>query len=698
MTSKPEILAPAGNMACLKAALEEGADAVYFGLKNLNARIGAENFHHEKLEEVVALIHERGAKAYLTLNIDLCERETGQAVRTLDFAEKCGVDAVLVKDPALLLFAKFFPELEFHFSTQAGVCNSAGVRMAKELGIKRVVIARELSNNEITACTRIDGIETEIFVQGALCFCASGRCLMSSWGGGRSGNRGTCTSPCRVEWKFNGKSLNTPFSMQDLSLIAKLEKIVESGVKCLKIEGRLKNEAWVRRAVALYREALDKGMDDNIRQEIISLGDYSGRKMSSGYFDGEREFMTAVSARPSLNNSKKNIQSSGEDREKEQSDENSDKYYDFECDTFGNKIAIKIIVSGQETEFEIKKTLVKNKARAMTLADLADWLGQCRIQNYALGSFEIDDPDFLIPRKSANAVADRISGIIHKAKKKKPDVIRLDLSDEIKSVLAGKACEGEVNNIPLCEKINAARIDCRDYEGFSKSVNVENIIIENIADAGQLKQFSAKSGENIIISLPPVFYENNVNRFRSVIMGCKEMGLKVEVNDWAGLWLGREAKVGFAAGPGLAVLNSLAALKLKELGAEFVKVSLEADRKKLEDFSFTVSVPYSLTVFSRPALMYSRAGLSWDIKYKETIEDNRDIRVRAYNRGDLCEIRPEKPYDLTGVKNNRIRAAYLEADLVVSENPVEEWYELSANMHGGGRKKSFTFNYNGTLF
>ena len=196
-TTKIELLAPAGSPLVLRSAIGAGADAVYFGLKELNARIGAENFNQENLAENIRFVHEHNAKAYLTLNIDISQRELGQAARQLELARQCKVDAVLIKDPAVLKLMPCFPELDFHFSTQAGISSSAGVKAAKELGIKRVVLGRELTIGEIKSASAVDGMETEVFIQGALCFSISGRCLISSWLGGRSGNRGLCASPCR---------------------------------------------------------------------------------------------------------------------------------------------------------------------------------------------------------------------------------------------------------------------------------------------------------------------------------------------------------------------------------------------------------------------------------------------------------------------------------------------------------------------
>ncbi len=294
-----EILAPAGSRAALEAALQAGADAVYFGLKHLNARRGAANFTPEELPDIVHRVHQAGGKAHLTLNIDIHQRELGLAARTLALAAEAGVDAVLVRDPALLALRPHFPRLDFHFSTQAAVTTSAGVQAAKAMGLSRVVLARELSQAEIAAAAAVPGVETEVFVQGALCFSCSGRCLLSSWGGGRSGNRGACASPCRVPWtNADGQTAN-PLSMHDLCLLGHLDALRAAGVASLKIEGRLKSPAWVAQAVSLYRHAADKtALPAALQAEADRLGEYTGRMMSSGYFNADRHDLTAPSARP----------------------------------------------------------------------------------------------------------------------------------------------------------------------------------------------------------------------------------------------------------------------------------------------------------------------------------------------------------------------------------------------------------------
>ena len=314
-THRLELLAPAGDADALAAALDAGADAVYFGLTTLNARRRARNLRPADLAAAVARVHAHGARAYLTLNTDVTERELGQAARVLELARRNGVDAVLIRDSALLRLRPLFPELEFHFSTQACAASRADVEAARELGLNRVVLARELSLTEIAAAAAVPGVQTEVFVQGALCYCVSGRCLLSSWGGGRSGNRGLCTSPCRVPWRVGSSGPGQVLSMRDLSAVGRLADLARLGVAAVKIEGRMKTAAWVRDAVALYRQALDGAPAADVMAAVDRLGAYTGRQMTSGYLDGQRDHLTGSAGRETAESAATSAEAVAEDAE-----------------------------------------------------------------------------------------------------------------------------------------------------------------------------------------------------------------------------------------------------------------------------------------------------------------------------------------------------------------------------------------------
>ncbi len=279
---KPEVLAPAGSYDALVAAVRCGADAVYLGAGKFNARQSAANFGGEgELCEAVAYCHQRGVKVYLTLNTLVSDGEISDCLDQLGEACRAGVDAVIVQDIGLCrLIAEAAPKMRLHASTQMSVHSPSALPLLKELGIRRVVLARELSAKEIGEITQKAaelGIETEVFVHGALCMCLSGQCYMSGVIGQRSGNRGMCAQPCRMEYADG----SYPLSLKDLSLLHHLPQLMSDGVSSLKIEGRMKRPEYVAAAVSAFRTAVD-GQEVSPRLKEL-LGSVFSR---SGHTDG----------------------------------------------------------------------------------------------------------------------------------------------------------------------------------------------------------------------------------------------------------------------------------------------------------------------------------------------------------------------------------------------------------------------------
>lgn len=255
-----ELLAPAGSFEALRAAVENGADAVYLGGKNFNARAAAANFGPDELKDAFDYCHVRGVKVYVTVNTLLREDELEQALSYLADLYSWGADAVIVQDLGLVRRARQeLPDLELHGSTQMTLHNIWDVKHAEELGLRRVVLARELGKTAILEIKKMVGLELEVFVHGALCICYSGQCLMSSLIGGRSGNRGRCAQPCRQPYTLLGMGAPGEYvlSPRDLCLIGHLNELREAGVASLKIEGRLKGPDYVGVVVRTYRAALD---------------------------------------------------------------------------------------------------------------------------------------------------------------------------------------------------------------------------------------------------------------------------------------------------------------------------------------------------------------------------------------------------------------------------------------------------------
>ena len=301
--TRPELLAPAGGWEALVAAVQNGADAVYLGGRRFSARAGAENFDDQQLSRAVEYCHLRGVRVYVALNTLLADAELDAAARYLTFLYNTGVDAVIVQDLGLIRMAnQILPELELHASTQMTVHNAPAAQYLKELGLKRIVLAREMSLAEIKEIRSSAGVEVEVFIHGALCICYSGQCLMSSLIGGRSGNRGRCAQPCRLPYQLvdragkpesatagTGEYLLSP---RDINLSRHLPELVSAGIDSFKIEGRMKRPEYVATVVRIYSGLLDRsarGLEAVVSaEEEAELTQIFNRDFSTGYFFGTR--------------------------------------------------------------------------------------------------------------------------------------------------------------------------------------------------------------------------------------------------------------------------------------------------------------------------------------------------------------------------------------------------------------------------
>ena len=304
-TVKPELLAPAGNLEKLQAALIYGADAVYFGGKNFSLRAFGDNFTREEILKAVEFTHALGKKIYAAVNIFAHNRDISALADHLKFLDGAGVDAVLVSDLGVLTLTKELTNLKIHISTQANVTNWQAAKFFHELGADRIVLARELTCAEISEIKANCAAELEIFIHGAMCISYSGRCWLSKYLTGRDANQGACTHSCR--WKYNlveekrqgeffpvGEDERGSYVMnsKDLCLLPYLDKVIQSGVTSLKIEGRMKSVNYVAGVVKVYRAAIDSYFDGDfkIRGEWLDeLNKMAHRPYTTGFFlsDGE---------------------------------------------------------------------------------------------------------------------------------------------------------------------------------------------------------------------------------------------------------------------------------------------------------------------------------------------------------------------------------------------------------------------------
>ncbi len=697
-----EILAPV-NIDTLDAALAAGANAVYFGLKRLNARRGAKNFSQNQLPEVVAKIHAAGAKAHLTVNIDLDTREIGLGARMLQFAEDSGVDAVIVRDPALLSLRSFFPKLEFHLSTQAGISSSAGVAAAKAIGCDRAVLARELTREEIVAAAAVDGIDTEVFIQGAMCFSCSGRCLLSSWIGGRSGNRGACASPCRIPWKANGADVTaSPMSMHDLCLVEHLPELAAAGVASLKIEGRLKAPQWVKQAITLYRHATAPDADlAALRQEATDLGNYTGRLLTDAYYahhfanltdaDAGRSRSAAGPARTQITPVEPpphlSIEVTKDDR----------------C-----AILCRCSYADSATDFRIPPQRIANPRRALTLKEVLQEAVVELPRN--LSPETICDEAVLgtlLPRRCVDQLATALKDFARAIMKDDDDgtirvSIRPDLAAALKLPPAPPERKHDLTRHHLGDPTDRARFDYAQLPlllahlttlcpGNTRIILQLHGKLTASALQNQLSKLPDSYRRNLILALPAVAYEEELPNLDAICQLAKSNGYLLEVNSWDTLHLAKAHQAPFETGPGLAILNPLAALFLQQLGAQACAVSTEIDQEKLEDLCAATAVPLVLTVFGRPALMTTRAQLPPDFASGKPFADSRGTALAAYSEGVRTTLRPVTPFDWRRLSNPTVAVFSLVSDFSGSPSPIEDLKLPPKNI------TPFRFNYDREL-
>ena len=281
-----ELLAPAGSMEALRAAVQNGANAVYLGCGSFNARQGAKNFTPQTLTEAVKYCHVRGVQVHLTLNTLVSDREMPELTALIRHAAVSGVDAFIVQDLAVVQLCRTIaPQVSIHGSTQLTVHSLSGVLMCAAWGMSRVVLSRELSKEDIAYIVKNSPVEIEIFAHGALCMCYSGQCYLSSAIGGRSGNRGRCAQPCRQSYGYGRWENKYPLSLKDNCLVWYLKELESMGVASLKLEGRMKRPEYVAAVTGVYRQALDTGTVTNQMLQTLSAA-FNRQGFTDGYYAG----------------------------------------------------------------------------------------------------------------------------------------------------------------------------------------------------------------------------------------------------------------------------------------------------------------------------------------------------------------------------------------------------------------------------
>ena len=639
-----ELLAPAGNMEALVSAVEHGADAVYIGGTSFNAREYAKNFDRPELIEAVRYCHLRGVKLYVTVNIMLLERELQKALEYAAFLESIHVDALIVSDVGFAALCKKYFTLPLHASTQLCVHNTQGALAAKKIGFSRVVLARELSLEEIRKIVDL-GIEVEIFIHGALCSSVSGLCLLSSFIGQRSGNRGKCAQPCRLPYKIDGKEAYS-LSTADLCAANALETILETGVTSLKIEGRMKSPAYVGNVTRIYAEALasrKQGQRIDSAHLRKQLQQQYNRTFTDAYFYG-----------------KSNVCATGRPDTRTQQQEPlpalpARRHYELDMRLVlqtGQRAKLTVFcsglcisVTGEEALPEARKAVLEPWMRE-ALSKTGDAL-------FCVEHIEIvlsGNP--FIARSALNELRRQALAQIRRALLPQNAPVRqVDYSPEKTDQHRLQTVCVQVHDLLLGEQALSAGADEIYYAPF----NVKSV------DAAVLQAFYQKTGRKPWLVLPPFLREEDFQTMSGCLENCS--------SDTAGVVAGNPSQIFYLHKMGFDVLadypvniaNSETAAVYQRLGAGSVTLSVELAKKDI--LALQISAPVEMVVYGHLDVMWLAHPLQRDTMtdrkgYTYSVHTYHTPRMLQSIQNPVCLC----VHDLNGVRDKIDRVRLLADD------------------------------------
>ena len=588
--NKIELLAPAGNFDCLVASVQSGADAVYLSGKSFGARSFADNFDFDTLEKAVDYCHLRGTKVYVTVNTLVSDNEIDELCDYLRFLNQIGTDAIIVQDMGVVKIAtEIVPDLPIHASTQMTVHNSEGVKALEALGVKRIVLSREVSLENIKRISQSTTAELEVFGHGALCMCYSGQCLMSSIIGGRSGNRGKCAQPCRLPYSVNGKDRQRFYmSLKDLSSLELLDEIHNAGVASLKIEGRMKGPAYVAAVVGIYRKYIDE--PTSVKQKDLELLNiiFNRGGLTDGYLTkklGKNMFAFDKPDNPYRMGSEKLVTQLLDSIKSENKKIKLNAYLKIKKDALPQ-----IYISYNDFKVEyIGETVVQEAVKApLTEENVIVQLNKTGGTPFEFVNITVDlEENSFLTASALNTLRRNVLEIFEKeyikSFKRNNSDIQYNKTSKTQSKNAEFVCE--INNIEQFDTV-------AKYE-FSKIYIPLHIILENPDKLNKYKK-------NIVIVPPAIIHENE---FKNIADSTKTL---LE-NGFCGVCATNIAlikvfeKFRIFGGFRLNIFNSFALEFYKNQGLESVELSPELNFRQLQ--ALNKPIPTQMIVYGRLPLM-----------------------------------------------------------------------------------------------
>ena len=585
-----EILAPAGSMESVVAAVRSGADAVYIGAKDFSARASAENFDENEIKECVDYCHIRGVKVYLAANTLIFDDEMESALKVVETAYKAGIDAVVVQDLGLAqLIKKRMPSLKLHASTQMSVHTPSGAQALKELGFSRVVLSRELSKKEILEIRNSCDIELEVFVHGALCMSVSGQCYFSAMLGGRSGNRGKCAQPCRLPFKLKGGN-GYALSLKDSSLAEYLSELKEMGVESAKIEGRMKRPEYVAAAVSACRESLDTGKISAEKAEALKSV-FSRTGFTDGYYKGKRdknifgyrqkEDVTSATGKllAALRNSYKSERQSVE--------------VDFKLSLSVGEVATLTASDGKNRVTVCSEQKAEKALSSPVTYELAQkTLSKTGSTPYKMRSVEFDtDNEATLPVSALNALRRQALDELSDRRKEIPERALFPVSLEKTGTNKDRKAKGY-------------RARFTDTEVPSEFADAQMVYLPLFAAESAYTELLEK-GIKVGAEIPRGMFGTE-NQITLALLSLKNLGVKdVLASNIGAVYLAKKHGFTVHGGFGLNIANTQSLVAYEKMGLASAELSFELDKKRIENIGGTI--PRGIIAMGYLPLILTRA-------------------------------------------------------------------------------------------
>lgn len=674
MNKTSEILAPCGSFESVVAAVRCGADAVYLGTKQFNARINAENFGEDELKKTIEYCHARGVRVHITFNTLISDDEIPAATMLIKHVCELGADVLILQDLGLAaLVSESAAEIEKHASTQMSVQTADGINLLEKLGFKEAVLPREMTREEIINIRKKTNIKLEAFVHGALCMCVSGQCYLSSMIGGRSGNRGLCAQPCRLPFAVNGGT-GHDLSLKDLSLADKVKELSSIGVDTFKIEGRMKRPEYVAAAVTAVKASADGKKNAEITNALSAVFSRSG--FTDGYYENKRgRNMFGIRTKEDVTAASSKVLSSLQrlyDKEK------PCVAVHFVLSVYENeKVSLSACANGK-TVF-VTDDYIPEKAlnKPSTKEGLCERLSKCGgTMFYADKTDVFLDDGLIVPASVINSLRRKA---LEQLENKLSDVKSKCFTDVKKTVPVHK----NSNKLKFHVRIANIKQIPQNFE------NVENLYIP-LSDAEKYVESLKNCPVLVAVEVPRGIFGSDELIF-SQLLKAKELGINdAYCGTLDAVAIAKKAGMNVHTGFSMNVYNSLSVEELEKLCVKSLTLSAELTLDKAEKIGG--SVKRGIIAYGRLPLMLTRncpmknAGTCGDCQRKGYLTDRMGIRFPVVCTNGCSEILNSRPIymgdRLSEIKNMDFITLYFTKESSESVNAVLDAYRKGKKASG----------------